>query len=499
MIFSDPGVYVIQEMKTVPRQPKMPKQSAAIIGPAYQIVDTDYYTASGAIFTGNDPTNMFALKDVESWVTAGTQISIPFPHLIAGTTIVPESVVVTLIKRDGRKARLNRSEYTYTNGDPHIIINTANSAFTVAMGRINDRWGGNTATNSFTGLSDAEIHIEYRALRSDLVGQVLAIQGADDIQAIIGKPHPDNPLGLAGAIAATQTRQGIYFVPTPAKADGDADGVTAALSLLESKKVYSVVLLSKNTADQMQVVSHVTNMSEPEEKSFRFAWVYRPFSNPVAAHLSLVKSEQVREMVGFANTVYNRRVAVIPHDVYVDVDGQEALLPGYYLCAAYAALKSQIAPQQGLTRYPLGGVFKRLTHSDDYFRPTQMKDLSRGGVFMCTQEAEGVIASRFQVTTNMNNNKTKQISIVYAADAYSLGFIATMEKFIGINNITRAILDEIYNTISAFNFQAFSTGLILNANVVSININPHDESQVDIVIDATFPTPLDKIVLRLKF
>ncbi len=496
MIFSDPGVYVIQEIKPVARRPRMPKQAAALVGPAYQIVDTDYYTSTGAILTGANPAAIHELRGVPAWEDA---FAIPFPHLIDGAVIDSASIVVTVIKRDGRRAKLNGTEYSALSNQGIIELDAKSSAFIDALRLINDRWGGSSAINDFKGLSDAEFHIQYRALREDLIGEVLEIQGADDIQAIIGKPHPDNPLGLAGAIAATQTRTGIYFVPTGATASGDASDVSSALSLLESHPAYSVVVLSKNISDQTAAVAHVNAMSEPEEKSFRFAWIHRPFITTPTGHLSLVKTEQMKDMIGFANALYNRRAALIPHNAFLDIDGQETELPGYYICAAYAALKSQVAPQQGLTRYPLAGVFKRLSHSDDYFRPTQMKELSRGGVFMCTQEAEGIIASRFQVTTNMNNNKTKQISIVYSADAYSLGFIATMEKFIGINNITRAILDEIYNTIAAFNFQAYSTGLILDAKVVSMNINPFDESQVDIVIDATFPTPLDKIVLRLKF
>src|SRR5690606_5425793 len=132
---------------------------------------------------------------------------------------------------------------------------------------LNDDWGGKSDEGDFIGINGAKIHIEYRALRSDLVGRVLAAQGADCVLATIGKASHQNPLGLAGAIAARLTSEGMYFVPTSDDVDGDID---MALALLEPLNVYSPVVLSANPLTQQAVIAHCVRMSEPEERQYRF-------------------------------------------------------------------------------------------------------------------------------------------------------------------------------------------------------------------------------------
>lgn len=491
-IFNDPGVYVVQTMKPVPLTPVMPARPSAFIGPMYQVVDQEVDSdANTAIFLEEG-------GDAETLV-------MPYPSLISAESEVDlPNVKVKLFRKDGRIAdittlcEINVSDVTLDLTEADVMDE---------LHILNDDWGGKSDEGDFIGVNGAKIHIEYRALRSDLVGRVLAAQGVDGVLATIGKASWQNPLGLAGGIAARLTSEGMYFVPTSDDVDGDID---MALALLEPLNVYSPVALSANPLTQQAVIAHCVRMSDPEERQFRFAWTYRPFktkeqliadgSIDSTASLAEVKSAQVADMVAYAQSIYERRAAVIPHDFEMEIDGETYWAPGYYLAVAYSALKSQLPPQQGLTNYPLGGIVKKLHNSNDYFKPSQLKALSQGGVFVCLQDTEGApIRSRFQVTTNMNNNKTKQISLIYAVDAYSMGYIATLKSLIGVNNVTPEILEEVELSTIAYASANRNAGLIISAKLLTVRQNEDDESQVDVEQDVVFPTPLDRIVLRLRY
>lgn len=491
-IFNDPGVYVVQTMKPVALTPVMPARPSAFIGPMYQVVDQEVDSNTG--------TAILMEEGTEAEV-----IVMPYPSLISSDSEVDlESVKVSLLRKDGRIADIT----------PLCEISTSDATLDFSkegvleeLHVLNDDWGGKSDDEDFVGINGAKIHIEYRALRVDLVGRVLAAQGVSGILATIGKASGQNPLGLAGGIAGRLTSEGIYFVPTSDDVDGDID---MALGLLEPLNVYSPVALSANPLTHQAVIAHCVRMSDPEERQFRFAWTYRPFMTKEqlisegildsTASLAEVKMAQVAEMTVYAQSIYERRAAVIPHDFDMEIDGETYRVPGYYLAVAYSALKSQLPPQQGLTNYPLGGIVKRLHNSNDYFRPSQLKALSQGGVFVCLQDTVGApVRSRFQVTTNMNNNKTKQISLVYAVDAYSMGYIATLKSLIGINNVTPEIMEEVEMSTIAYASANRNAGLILSAKLLAVRQNEDDESQVDVEQDVTFPTPLDRIVLRLEY
>ncbi len=490
--FNDPGVYVVQDMRPVSLTPVMPARPCAFIGPMYQVVDEDIQSDTGAVISIKEsgPQETFTL---------------PYPSLVSSESEVDtDSVRVHLIRRDGRVADVTA---LCTANVTDVTLDLDDIDVMNEIRAINDDWGGNSENNDYVGIAGAAIHVEYRALRSDLVGRVLAAQGTDGILATVGKPSAKNPLGLAGNIAARLTSAGVYFVPTSDDVDGDID---LALSLIEPLNVYTPVALSANPLTQQAVIAHCVRMSDPVERKYRFAWTYRAFMTKEqlitegyldeTASLAEVKIAQAAEMIQYAQSIFERRAAVIPHDFDMEIGGVTYKVPGYYLAAAYAALKSQLAPQQGLTNYPLGGVVKRLHNSNDYFKPSQLKALSQGGVFVCLQDAEGApIRSRFQVTTNMNNNKTKQISLIYVVDDYSLGYIATLQSLIGVNNVTPEMLEEVELSTMAYASAKRNAGNILSAKILSLRQNEDDESQVDVEQEVVFPTPLDRIVLRLIY
>ncbi len=487
-VFNDPGVYVVQSPTPAPLTPVLAERAVAIIGPMYQIVEQNSDSDTGSIISLEEP----------------SVLSIPYPSLISlESKIDLDSVKVKVVRRDGRVAEI--TEVCDISLD-EIVLDLSDAAVLEELHDLNDSWGGNSEENNFLGVEGAPVHVEYRALREDLVGRVLSAHGAD-ITTVIGKMSVHNPLGLAGGIAGRLTANGIYFVPTGEDVDEDVD---MALDLIEPLNVYTPVVLSANPLTQQAVIAHCVRMSEPDERSFRFAWTYRPFASKEdlldqglideTTTLAEIKNIQAADMVDYAQSLFEKRATVIPHDFDIELEGVDYTVPGYYLAVAYAALKNSLPPQQGLTNYPLGGIVKRLHMSNNYFRPSQLKALSQGGVFVCLQSVEGgAIRNRFQVTTNMNNNKTKQISLIYAVDAYSMGYIRTLQSLIGVNNVTPQILEGVEMSTSAYATANRESGTIISAKLISVRQNADDKSRVDVEQEVEFPTPLDKIVLRLRY
>lgn len=502
-IINDIGVYVVQSLKPAPVQVVMPARPMAVIAPMYQIVDQDVDSKTDSVFASDALTHG---TDTLAWFTSTLEATtVLYPSLASIDAVVDIDSVSVLLKRtDGRWADITDA---VTPGAESVSFDPALKELDVTLGEINDDWGGDSASDNWSGLAGAAIHIEYRARRADLEGTVLSAQGAG-IAAVIGKAHPDNPLGLAGGVIANLSAQGAYFVPVE-NADVEAD-VTAALGLLEPLGVYAPVVISGNELRHQQITNFVNQMSTPEERSFSVAWTHRRFRTKEelvtattiteSATLQEVKAAQVADIISYANSVFDRRTIVIPHDFVMEVDGEDFTVCGSYLAVAYAALKTELPPQQGLTNYPLGGIVKKLNMGNDYFKPSQLKEMSQNGVFVCLQDTESApIRSRFQVTTNMTTNNTKQISIVYAADAFSLGFIRTMTPLLGVNNITPEIMETIQLSLSAYIISTRNAGIVLDASITSLNVNPDDPSQVDVEVDATFPSPLDRIIMLLKF
>lgn len=491
-IFNDPGVYVVKAMKPTATIPVMPALPAAFIGPMYQIVDQDVDSLTDAVLSSEH-------------LSGTSSVNIAYPSLISADSEVDlESVVVKAIRPDGREADITE---ICTVGEDSVTINYSAPATKSFLEELNDLWGGDSAKNIYKGIEGVPIHIEYRALRTDLVGKVLQAQGADGVLSVIGKGVLQNPLGLAGAIATRFTSGGIYFVPTTEDIAAD---IGTALALLEPLDVFAPVVLSDDPLVQQQVIEHVDRMSSEEEQKERFAWtaVTVPTKEDLIndkvidenATLSEVKAAQKNYIKNYAKSIFNKNAAVLFQSFTTNIDGVDVELPAYYLAVAYAALKSQISPQQGLTNYPVGGLVKKLHYANNYFKPSDLKELSQAGVFVCVQDAEAApIRCRFQVTTNMTNNKTKQVSLQYSVAFFSKSFRKTLDPLLGVNNVTASVLEQVEMTVSVFLGQMKAAGIIVRGAIETLRQNPDDPSQADVVVEVEFATPLDKIVMLLKY
>lgn len=115
-----------------------------------------------------------------------------------------------------------------------------------------------------------EVHVEYTALRTDLVG-IIDVENLDDAEAKFGNLTDKNPLGLASKLALANT---ITSVKAVAVDENNLEGYLAALDLLEGDELaYSLVPLTQEEAITAAFGTHVTQMSTPVEAAWRIALI----------------------------------------------------------------------------------------------------------------------------------------------------------------------------------------------------------------------------------
>jgi hypothetical protein len=115
----------------------------------------------------------------------------------------------------------------------------------------------------------ANVHIAYRALRTDLSASVLSIESEDENQGVFGDVSENNPLALACQIAMANsggTRTRAIAIPS-----NDLAGYLAGLDLAESERVYALVPLTQDASILQAFSLHAQNLSTPEEAAWRVA------------------------------------------------------------------------------------------------------------------------------------------------------------------------------------------------------------------------------------
>lgn len=114
------------------------------------------------------------------------------------------------------------------------------------------------------------VHVQYKALRTDLFGSVLDINNVNDQEGVLGEATDENPLALGVNLALANTVGRIRAV---AIQSNDLSGYLAALDLIETLRVYAIVPLTQSIDILSAVQQHVEQMSTPENAMWRIAMV----------------------------------------------------------------------------------------------------------------------------------------------------------------------------------------------------------------------------------
>lgn len=117
------------------------------------------------------------------------------------------------------------------------------------------------------------VHLPYKALRTDLSSTVQEISSIDELTGVLGEATDANPLGLAVELALANTTTSIFALAVPTD---DLAGYTSALQLIETLRMYCIVALTQDASILGAVKQHVLGMSTPENAAWRITLVNTP-------------------------------------------------------------------------------------------------------------------------------------------------------------------------------------------------------------------------------
>lgn len=149
-----------------------------------------------------------------------------------------------------------------------------------------------------------EVHIAYRALRTDLSGAIQTISNVDELKGVLGDLTDANPLGLAVELALANT---VGQIKAMAIQSDDLAGYLDALDLAAASRVYALAPLTQDLAIIAAFQQHVEQLSTPEEALWRMALVNTAIPSTQAIgqyNASLVNANSGNNTITLVNGAY---------------------------------------------------------------------------------------------------------------------------------------------------------------------------------------------------
>jgi hypothetical protein len=182
----------------------------------------------------------------------------------------------------------------------------------------------------------------------------------------------------------------------------------------------------------------------------------------------LTKADEIALIRDRAQSFASRRIGLVWPDIVTE-DTVE--MPGYYLSAALAGLKSGVDPWNGLTRRVIQG-FDGFTRSKPHFTETQLDQLASSGVWICAEDVDGTPLSRHAITTSTIDAFYREEMITRNFDSVCKKLYAVIDRFIGTTNVTQEALEQIFLSLSAhLSFMASNNQLI---SYSGLTVRQHD-------------------------
>jgi hypothetical protein len=207
--------------------------------------------------------------------------------------------------------------------------------------------------------------------------------------------------------------------------------------------------------------------------------------------------ETLADLTGSESGYQNRRLFFSqPEQLGIDYNGSETLVPGYHACVADVARAGQLSPSQPFTNLPYSG-FTRVVGSSDKFSENQMATAAAGGVWWVIQDVPGgSLTCRHQLSTDVSTLKLREFSITRSVDYVAKVIRAQTRRFIGRNNITKALLDMLGLSLQAA-LSSVIGPVVQGASIDSIAQNASNPDQVDVTVSVTVYYPCNKITITI--
>jgi hypothetical protein len=199
-----------------------------------------------------------------------------------------------------------------------------------------------------------------------------------------------------------------------------------------------------------------------------------------------------------SNAYKSRRIYVVfPDTAVATLNGNDTIVPGFYLCAAIVGMIAKFQPQQPFTNLPMTG-FTGVQGSNDSFSVKQLNQMAGGGTYIIIQEGQGAaLVSRHQLSTDLTSIETRELSITKVVDFVAKFLRTALRNFIGTFNISQPFLDTLSTVIQAMLAFLVENSIILGGqlnNLVQSTDSP-DTVLVDVTLDVPFPCNYIRLTL----
>lgn len=218
--------------------------------------------------------------------------------------------------------------------------------------------------------------------------------------------------------------------------------------------------------------------------------IWRPYSRAEIASKTAIN----------AASFGSRRVYAVWPD-YVEVAGE--LVPGYYLAAAIAGLKSSVLPQQGLTNVELSG-FDGVSRTVRLFDIAQLNTMAGSGMTIVTQSPTGQIYIRHSLSTDNSDLNMSELMRTTNLDSISYVMLSRLANFQGKYNITPGLIElirlSLQQAISGLSITTGSTSIgpqITGLNELTVVQHPIFRDRILVTARLDLPYPNNNTELHL--
>ena len=226
--------------------------------------------------------------------------------------------------------------------------------------------------------------------------------------------------------------------------------------------------------------------------------VDRPFSVSVRGTVVANLTEEAIAYAAIPQSFQNRRmVFVTPDAAKATIDGLEQQIDGFYVCAALAGKTAAKLPSDPLTEVAIAG-FTGVVGATDRYGEIQYRIMDGGGLWSMYQEqANGVIKTRHQLTSDMSSIEKREFSILNALDFTAKFLRAGLRNFIGRFNITSNLQSSISTTLDGLGSFLTTQGVLRTFKVDRLvqDVNQPDVLLLDISVGVLYPCNEIKITL----
>lgn len=443
------------------------------------------------------------------------------PTSATATTMATTGLTLTAVVSGGTITgiTLGGTNTGWVNGVPTLTLPAPTGSTNAVAGALTLE-STNGAAGTTTTRTEQWVPAGYTT--ANYVPFIGSVNQISDITNAFGDISCANTIayGLLQAINNSNGATVYYCVTQPYTSYTEEQAYDNCLAAAAKGNYYGLVPLTFNPLVQNDVTAHVNSMSSPQNAKWRVAWYSTNSTGLALSALSPLTSftGSGQEITTYLNAIQSsgsvptasasvnagtQRVHNVFPPIYTDASGITNQ-PGYFLAAALAGMRSGSAPHQSLTNTQVVGPASVPVVTQVY-SVSALNQLAGAGVWIISQATTGgTCFTRHQLTGNSTNLAYREDSIMANVDSISYGLQNALAPFIGVYNITPAIILQIQSIIDSqltyYLTNTYTTragNQLLGYKIVSIVQDPTYADMLDIVIQLQVPYPMNFINLML--